>query len=245
MIDSIRALTQPNPSFVLELFSIAHENDLAVIDDIYVDWMKLARALMSLQFHPALGAFPGLRIHLRADAPDLQGLIAEMVASSHLLEASEDMMFSLLGPMNSFAESQHVPHRDADVQISGLIYLCESDSDAEGTGFYRHRPSGLCGALLVDPALIEAAQSSPFDTLDEFLLDLSSFGPGRSIYGSAPSDTWELVHAVELRPNRLVLFDSTLFHAALSPRDQATRLTQNLFLRAQPGTERVKFRRRP
>ena len=186
-----------------------------------------------------------MRVTLRMHTPAIEGLIARMLASDHLLGAQESVVFSLLGPLATFDEEQHVPHRDADVEISGVIYLCGSDADGEGTGFYKHRPSGLSGGFIGDPELTEAARASPFGTVDEFIFDLSSPGPGRSIYGPVPSLTWELTHAVQLRPNRLVLFNSRLFHAALSPRRQITRLTQNLFLRAQPEKALVRFRAFP
>ncbi|MHC2255733.1 hypothetical protein ACVILK_005425 [Bradyrhizobium embrapense] len=245
MINKIRALMKVNPEPRFELFTVAHEHDLAVVDDVYLDWRGLAEAAKHLPFEPALGSYPGLRVTLRIHTPAIEGLIAGMLASDHLLGAQESSVFSLLGSLATFDDEQHVPHRDADVEISGVIYLCDGEGKSEGTGFYKHRPSGLSGGFIGDPELAEAARASPFNTIDEFLFDLSSSGPGRSIYGPAPSLTWELTHAVELRPNRLVLFDSRLFHAALSPRRRTTRLTQNLFLRTQPAKVPVRFREFP
>jgi len=245
MINEIRAFMEVNPQPGLELFTVAHEHDLAVVDNIYLDWVGLAEAARRLPFEPAPGAFPGLRVTLRTGTPAIDGLIARLLASNHLLGVQDRVVFSLLAPLAAFGEEQHVPHRDADVEISGVIYLCDSDAEGEGTGFYRHRPSGLSGGFIGDPELEEAARASPLGTVDEFIFDLSRPGPERSIYGAGPSGTWELTHAVELRPNRLVLFDSRLFHAALSPRSQSTRLTQNLFLRAQPDHAFVRFRAFP
>ena len=241
MISPICSLMKVNPKPRCALFTVAHEHDVAVVDDVYLDWTRLADAARQLPFEPAVGAFPGWRATFRGRSPSMDGLIAGILASDHLLGAHDTVVFSLLGPLASFHDKQLVPHRDADVEISGILYLCGSDISGEGTGFFKHRPSGLLGGFVGDQKLEDAARASPFGTVDRFLFDLSSPRRGRSIYGPHPSSTWELVHAVELRPNRLVLFDSRLFHAALAPRPQRTRLTQNLFLRAQPGNSAVRF----
>lgn len=57
---------------------MAHEHDLAVVDDVYLDWMGLAEPVRHLHFEPAPGAFPGLRVTLRIRTPAIEGLIAGM-----------------------------------------------------------------------------------------------------------------------------------------------------------------------
>ena len=154
MINDISAAMEVNPKARFELFTVAHEHDLAVVDDVYLDWIGLAEAAQRLRFEPALGAFPGLRVTLRMHTPAIDGLIAAMLASEHLLGAQESVVFSLLEPLALFNEEQHVPHRDADVEISGLIYLCDSEADGEGTGFSPSRP--FSGSSLGAPSLLEA-----------------------------------------------------------------------------------------
>jgi hypothetical protein len=242
MIDDIRASMEIGPKPEVTLHTVAHRHDVAVVDDVYVDWIGLAKAARGLPFSPALGAFPGLRASARIRTPGIDLMISRLLASDHLLEVPERVVFSILSPLDMFGEEQTVPHRDADVEISGVIYLCASDAEGEGTGFFRHRPSGLSAGFIGSPELEDAVRASPFPTVDQFLSDLSRPGPERNIYGPGPSRSWELTLAVALRPNRLVLFDSRLFHAALSPRRQTTRLTQNLFLRAHPRKGYVQFR---
>jgi hypothetical protein len=58
-----------------------------------------------------------------------------MPASAHRLVAQESAVFSLLGPLATFDEQQHAPHRDADVEISGVIHFCDSAQAAKELAF--------------------------------------------------------------------------------------------------------------
>lgn len=228
----------------VELDSVANPNDLVVVDGVYEDWLEVRRLALQHTFERDRSDYPGRRAIVQDTISGLDGLLGQLVDIGRVVHPQRHLVFSQLDDPQSFRSSQQVPHRDALVQIGGVVYLSESTAPRQGTGFFRHRRTGLTAVLGVDEDLETLARRNGYPDADSMLMEIATPTKGDSIYGPEPSDTWELIRLVELKPNRMVLFDASLFHAALHPMgpNASIRLTQNLFLRAEPARTPTCFR---
>lgn len=86
---------------------------------------------------------------------------------------------------------------------SGVLYLSDPRSDASGTDFYRHRPSGMIRAPLYPEELPAFGVSSFANLWSEVIVPQTN-----------DADKWEHVRRVDMRFNRLVLFRPWLWHNA-------------------------------
>ncbi|HEX5717761.1 MAG TPA: DUF6445 family protein [Thermoanaerobaculia bacterium] len=240
-----RLEVSPHP--LVQVHSIASPGDMVVVDGVYRDWTAVRDLALQQEFTRDRSEYPGKRALLQAHIPGLDRLIARVLCPGHLIQLEQEVTFSQLDALRDFRPEQHVPHRDGKVQVGGLIFLTEADAFGGGTGFFRHRSTGLLGVFLGDPDLVQAARRGGYPGVDAMLVEIVRPSPTASIYNDTPSDAWELVHLVELRANRLLLFDARLFHAPMldSRPDRGMRLTQNLFLRVVPEAPRIRFRPLP
>ncbi|MDC0603017.1 DUF6445 family protein [Aliiglaciecola sp.] len=119
---------------------------------------------------------------------------------------------------------QRIPHFDTpDPNQWALVhYLCAESFG--GTGFFKHIRSGF-------ETITEANQKSYFRTLAD---DASVSGVPRAQYLQGSNDLFDMLHSVEAKMNRLVMYPSNLLHSGLIKNWQAStpqngRLTANAF----------------
>lgn len=127
-------------------------------------------------------------------------------------------------PPEKLIPIQRIPHFDTTNtnQWAMVHYLC--DEGFGGTGFFRHKRSGF-------ETIVDDNQKSYFRNLAD---DASEYGVPEAKYLQGDSELFELLHYVEAKKNRLVIYPSNLLHSgiikcwkALTP-DQG-RLTANTF----------------
>lgn len=210
---------------------------LVFIDDFLEDPQALVDAACAARFEPCPGAeegkgYPGLRAAAPAAYADLLAELAEplirlnfQVPDALAIRRSTDS-FSLttvaparLGPL------QCTPHFDASTphHMAVLLFLC--DERHGGTGFYRHRATGL--------QRITADTREPY--LDRYYAEINERRP-LPRYFDAGDERFEFLGLFPARFNRLVVYLGSLLHSAcinprisLSADPRRGRLTVNSF----------------
>jgi hypothetical protein len=230
--------------------SIARRNDVVVVDGIYDNWEGVRAIASRQEFIIRQSNYPGFRSIVSADTHDLDRVIESLVCPGIFPSPSGQALFSMMNRSSDFTASQSVPHADLHVPISGLIYLNSESECIGGTSFFRHRRTGL-GAF---PRTVREAEAAAirggYGDVSEMLDELRGCQPGPSIYEPGALSDWELVQTIDMKSNRLLLFDAWLFHAPVGIElfgcnERGPRITQNLFLMAEfewPSAGVVSFR---
>jgi hypothetical protein len=125
-----------------------------------------------------------------------------------------------------------------------VLYLSRPEDCQGGTSFWRHRATGLEYAPEKGdprlPDLLEAfAARDEWHLISKLMKDgLAGVGAG---YITESNSRWERLDVVEMRCNRLVVYDARLFHCMhvcrpdWEPDPVRPRLTQNLYLNWAPA----------
>jgi hypothetical protein len=139
---------------------------------------------------------------------------------------------------------QRQPHIDQG--MTAMVYLNPEDMCSGGTGLYRHRPSGLCRVPLgMTAELAKLAQQHGFSDqairtqagYAEFINRVffrQEYAANENSYINDGSEYWELIYRIDMKPNRLVIFDGRMFHSQHIARTQFQnyfRMNQILYLR--------------
>jgi hypothetical protein len=125
---------------------------------------------------------------------------------------------------------QRQPHIDQGV--TAMVYLNPEEMCSGGTGLYRHRPTGLSRVPIgITAELVQLAQQHGIsaqalrtpDGYAEFM-NTVFFRPEYAVQGNAyindGNEFWELLYKIEMKPNRLVIFDGRVFHSQHIAPDQ-------------------------
>lgn len=224
-----------NPAARVDLRRIGREqNPLLVIDDILIEADAEAlveQAASALWAPPETTYYPGLNAplppsYLRALAPVLRptfargfGLTVDMPLSVYGFFALATWGLERFGPL------QRIPHYDQPTPngLAMVHYLCKGQTG--GTAFFRHQATGYES---IDAVRREAYMSSVAGEIER---------DGQLLTGFAGPNTpnYEMIDKVEMRFNRVVLYQSHLLHCAvfdgarLSDDPRVGRLTANSF----------------
>jgi hypothetical protein len=118
---------------------------------------------------------------------------------------------------------QRQPHIDQG--ITAMVYLNPEEMCSGGTGLYRHRPTGLSRIpISLTPDLVRLAQSHGIaapslrtqEGYAEFLNGVffrPEYAVKENAYINDGNDYWELLYRIDMKPNRLVIFDGRVFHS--------------------------------
>jgi uncharacterized protein DUF6445 len=226
------------------------QHRVVIADDFYANVEPLRAVASSLYYLAGEmhGNFPGARAIISLDTQALIRAFSERWGSP-LIEASgsyHPAVFSIIlndGRLE-LNEAQRQPH--VDPGISAMVYLNDPQDCAGGTGIYRHRPTGLERIPLEATAEVrELARSRGLSSLDldssegyrafqdEVLFHPSYAAEGNS-YINDGNEAWELLHLIEMKFNRLVIFDGRMPHSqhlAQGQFSQAYRLNQIIYLK--------------
>lgn len=207
------------------------------IDDFLVDPQALLDAACTASFEPCPGheegkGYPGLRAPAPPAYADLLAELAEPLIRLNFgvpdelpIRRSVDSFSLTTTPPERLGPLQCTPHFDASTphHMAVLLYLC--DERHGGTGFYRHRATGL--------QRISADTREHY--LDRYYAEINERRP-RQRYFDAGDDRFEFLGLMPARFNRLVVYPGSLLHSAcLNPRislsadPRQARLTVNSF----------------
>ena len=244
-------LLEINPAARWTTLSLGEGKHRVVIaDDFYLHVGTLQALASSLYYlaGPMHGNFPGARAVISLDTRRLIAALSEPWGKP-LVEAKGEYhpaVFSVIrnDPRYQLSESQRQPHIDPGV--SAMVYLNDPQECAGGTGIYRHRPTGLERIPLeATPELCALAArhgASPADLAtpdgyrawqDEVVFHPSYAARGNE-YINAGNEAWELLYLVEMKFNRLVIFDGRMPHSQHIAPDQfrdGYRLNQVVYLK--------------
>lgn len=224
-----------NPGARLHVETIAGVGQIIVIDDVYADPDAVRAQALQGVYDSTLAYYPGVHstIAKTALAPLFAQLAAIVNAVSGPICAPEAFVsdFSFVTtPADQMLACQKHPHVDG-LPLAGVAYL--SPQLTIGTSFFRHRPTGL--------ALVRGDEDN-----QRYGAWLTEHGDATqpATYAVADDSTWEQLHTLEGRYNRMVMYPGNLFHAiamvdvAPDLTIDTARLTQRFFvttLRAAPS----------
>lgn len=226
------------------------KHKVVVADDFYANVEPLRAVASSLYYLEGEmhGNFPGARAIISLDTQALIRVLSERWGSP-LIEASgayHPAVFSIIlnDGRRVLNEAQRQPHIDPG--ISAMVYLNDPQDCAGGTGIYRHRPTGLERIpYAATPEIRELAAAKGWsggdlETPEGYLAfqDEVVFHPSYAAAGNdyinQGNEAWELLHLVEMKFNRLVIFDGRMPHSQHLTQgqfSQAYRLNQILYLK--------------
>jgi hypothetical protein len=147
-------------------------------------------------------------------------------------------------------------HTDDEAWLATVLYLFPNEqARGRGTAFWRHRPTGLTHWLPTDIAnvlssevflgldLTKPVAAAMANGIVPPIANLRAFGerlggapkPGRRAFSLEETDEWELVHFVEAKFNRMVIYPTFQIHSVVDTSDPTdasvgVRLTMNTFI---------------
>lgn len=217
---------------------------LVVIDDACEDPDAVRAHALSLTFDQSSGLFPGRFAYHPAERPPLLDLAERhlgrpLEATGFFADKEVFAIVTLRG--DELVPAQRIPHFDHQFcDIVCLLYLNLPEQCAGGTSFWRHRESDLVGVPEPgDPRVRRLMAEAGVRDERLYLRQLWARVMERPAPGylTESNDVWKLERVVEMRYNRLLLFDARLFHTThvldgtFGETLETRRLTQNAYFR--------------
>lgn len=224
-------------------------HQLVVVDQFYHypdDILQLALELPYTNRFEIVGNFPGVRASLNLETSTLiQTLSTFWGCALCPFFHPQPVVFQGIKTHNyRLNVGQRQPHIDQD--ITAMVYLNPAQSCLGGTGLYRHRPTGLERVPIVPDETIrrladqlelsEEFLASPegYENFQNSMIFNPLFARRDETYINEGNEYWELLHLIEMKPNRLIIFDGRCFHSQFIHQgdyEQAFRVNQVLYLR--------------
>ncbi|GJL56338.1 MAG: hypothetical protein NPIRA02_34700 [Nitrospirales bacterium] len=172
-----------------------------------------------------IGNFPGVRAAANRDTQPLIHIISKLWdAPLHSAFNPQPIVFSgITNKSYRLNIGQRQPHIDQD--ITAMIWLNPQESCAGGTGLFRHKPTNLERLPRIPDQEIRAL-ANRLELSDEFLKNEEGyenfqnsmifnplFACRENRYINDGNEYWELLHLIEMKPNRLMIFDGRCFHS--------------------------------
>ncbi len=218
---------QLNPAARLHIETIAGIGQIIVIDEFYADPDAVRALALQGVYDSSLAYYPGVHSTIpKAELAPLFGQLAAIVNAMSGPVCVADAFVSdfsfVTTPAEQMLALQKHPHTDG-LPLAGVCYL--SPQLTIGTSYFRHIPTGL--ALLRTPEDNECYHGW-----------LAEHGDATqpTSYAVADASTWEQLHTLEGRYNRMVMYPGNLFHsiAMVDVAPELTldtaRLTQRFFV---------------
>ena len=216
-----------------------------VVDGLYADPQAVQGLALELDFERPGGLYPGRFAAVSIRPRGLEALVNTLLGPrlGRRLGFSPyygDTTFARVEtPPSDLGPMQRQPHYDTFCDYAGVVYLGprsgRGTGAAGGTSFWRHRRTGLVRA----PGERLSPGPDTARSIERLLLEgLTDLAPGYLVQSNSH---WEMTELVEMRFNRLVVYDARAFHSPhitrLAPAGDraATRLTQSLFLDVVPA----------
>lgn len=198
-------------------------------DHFFKHYDQISELALNLYYHEAqalVGGYPGSRAVITLDTGPLIStmgkLWGELLAPFH--SDYHPVIFSaILNRDYALTPWQRQPHIDQGV--TAMIYLNPDELCSGGTGLFRHRPTGLDRLpIAVNAEVAELARRHGMppsrltreDGYAEFMNTVifnPSYAGKENGYINDGNEFWELLFLIEMRPNRLVIFDGRMPHS--------------------------------
>lgn len=224
------------------------QHQVVVVDNFYQYPEEILQVALSLPYtdrFEIVGNFPGVRARLDHEHRRLvESLSAIWGCPLFTFFSPQPVVFQGIKTGNyRLNVGQRQPHIDQD--ITAMVYLNPADSCTGGTGLYRHRPTGLERVPPIPDATIRQL-ADQLELSDEFFISPEGyenfqnsmifnplFACRDNTYINDGNGYWELLELIEMRHNRLMIFDGRCFHSQYiqsGDYNQAFRVNQILYL---------------
>lgn len=177
---------------------MSQKASIIVIDDFYSNPYDVRSFALQQEFSIE-GNFPGYRTHSFLNDTIKEAIEAIVYPfSGRITNWYDEDNTSSTGAFQYTTEEHHSwLHTDGGVQWAGVLYLTPQAPPSAGTGFYRHKKSGLEKFIYLTEKPTEKDLTHPY------LTDYKDM------------TKWELTDFVSNKFNRLVLYDASMFHKSL------------------------------
>ncbi len=205
-------------------------------DQFYRHPEKVGELALSLYYtasHSLVGSYPGSRAVVTLETDPLIQTLGKLWGESLRPYHSDyhPVIFSAIENRSyRLSPWQRQPHIDQGV--TAMVYLNPEHLCAGGTGLYRHKPTGLDRIpLAITPQLQRIAEQHGFsaksledsDGYAEFM-NTAIFNPAyaaeENTYINDGNQYWELLFLIQMKSNRLVIFDGRMPHSQHITKDQ-------------------------
>lgn len=238
-----------NPHHTVSIHHVGlGQHQVVVVDDFYQCPDEVLQVALNLPYtnrFEIVGNFPGVRASLNIETRQLVETLSSLWGSPLFTFFSpQPVVFQGIKTENyQLNVGQRQPHIDQD--ITAMVYLNPADSCSGGTGLYRHRPTGLERVpIMPDTSIQQLADqlelsdeffASPegYENFQNSMIFNPLFACRRNTYINDGNEYWELLKLIDMRPNRLMLFDGRCFHSQYiqsGDYDQTFRVSQILYL---------------
>jgi hypothetical protein len=192
-----------------------------VVDDFFADPHRIRELALRTSYVDVRPLnYPGFQSVRSFASEALKEAFTSLTGEDLIIEPKR-LTFGKFRIMLSTTGSRLQVHLDSAADWTGLVYLNLPEQCRGGTGFYKHKETGLDRLPTIDEARRLGFNSSA--EFDEKVIVPDTLKPG----------SWEQTMFVGMRFNRLVLFrGSELFHGhtvAWGDTIENGRLTQNFF----------------
>lgn len=214
------------------------ETPVIVIDDFSPEPQKCIELAVKESFIPDPDRnvyYPGIRAFIRGEyGNSLLEAIAELVRNVYKVPTSFTLFphagnYSLVSqPEEQLEFLQTFPHFDSVKPNYFAVMHYLNPGEFGGTGIYRHKPTGY-------ENITEERLSNYIDVAQNFIDTHEKNDPK---YFTGSTDHFELIHKLDYKQNRLVIYPGNLLHSAfiddcsrdLSSDPKTGRLTANFFI---------------
>ncbi|MEC4672779.1 MAG: DUF6445 family protein [Nitrospirota bacterium] len=230
-----------------DLIGTGHHQTV-IVDDFYKFPEKVLQVALDLPYtdrFEIVGNFPGVRASINLDSTSIFDQISALWGCQ-LFPFFHPQPLVFQGIRNNryrLNVGQRQPHIDQD--ITAMVYLNPPETCVGGTGLYRHRPTNLERVpLKPDQHIRDLADQ--LELSDEFFHSKDGyehfqnsmifnplFAKRENEYSNDGNDYWELLQLIDMKPNRLIIFDGRCFHSQYIKKTQYTeafRVNQVIYL---------------
>ncbi len=216
-----------------------HGTKVIVLDGVLRDVDAVRSAALDLSYAEADSYYPGVTAAPDWDPAPLAAALRPYLEAPADLPAIRLWCSMVTKRAAELTPEQSVPHWDG-AATGGVLYLNPPAQCWGGTAFYRHRATGLVAAPSeMTIPLYLLMRRHGFERYQDFIAWVKRAPADPTGFVLDSTDDWELIELVEMRYNRLVMFDGCLFHSGYlrdgAFKEEATqrRLTVN-FAIAEP-----------
>ena len=238
-----------NPHHTVSIHHIGlGQHQVVVVDNFYQHPQDVLQVALNLPYtdrFEIVGNFPGVRASLNLETQQLVDTLSSLWGCPlFTFFTPQPVVFQGIKTRDyRLNVGQRQPHIDQD--ITAMVYLNPADSCTGGTGLYRHLPTKLERVPIIPDATIRQladqlelsdeffATPEGYENFQNSMIFNPLFARRNNTYINEGNEYWELLKLIDMRPNRLIIFDGRCFHSQYiqsGDYDQAFRVNQIFYL---------------
>ncbi len=238
-----------NPDPQVQVDYIGQGKHKVVIADYFYQYpekvLQLAMGLPYTDRFEIVGNFPGVRASVNVDSAPIIASISQLWGAplTPFFTPQPVVFQGITNKGFRLNIGQRQPHIDQDV--TAMVYINPAESCVGGTGLFRHTPTelervpitpdqairSLADRLELSDEFLESAEG--YENFQNSMIFNPLFACREPTHINDGNQFWELLKMIEMRPNRLIIFDGRCFHSQyIQPHQytEAFRINQILYL---------------